>query len=32
MIYKEKIIKFEKIKPHFYETYTAKGGCISLVL
>lgn len=27
MIYKEKFIKFEKIKSRFYETYTANGSC-----
>jgi len=31
MIYKEKLFKFEKIMFHFYGTYTANGGCISLV-
>ena len=32
MIYKENLCKFEKIMTHFYETYTANGCCICLVL
>ena len=32
MIYKEKLFMFGKIKTHIYETYTAKCGCICLVL
>ena len=32
MIYKENLFKFKKIRARFYETYTDKSGCISLVL
>ena len=32
MIYKENLFDFNKIKSRSYETYTANGGCISLVL
>jgi len=32
MIYKETLFMFKKIKSHIYETYTANGVCIGLVL